>query len=141
MRRQTRLASRPGAALVEFAIVMPILATLLVAGLDFGRVFYYSQVITNCARNGALYESDLASPQRNKYSDFKQAALADAVNLAPPLTAGDITAASGSDAYGPTVAVTVKYNVPTLSSYLGFSTVELSKTVIMRVVQITPDPN
>ena len=131
--------SRPGAALAEFALVMPIFALILVAALDFGRVYYHSQIIENCARNGALYESDPASPLRSKYLDYKKAALADAGNLNPALTESQITSASGSGTYGATVAVTVKYDVPTLSSYFGFSNFALSRTVTMRVVPLVPN--
>ncbi|MEK7214076.1 MAG: TadE/TadG family type IV pilus assembly protein [Chloroflexota bacterium] len=125
--------------MAEFAIVMPLFAFILVAGLDFGRIFYYSQVIQNCARNGALYESDPVSALRSKYTDYKQAALADAGDLNPALTAAQVTLVTGSDSFGATVAVTVTYNVATLSSYLGFNTMTVTKTVTMRVAQITPD--
>ena len=134
-----RTAGRRGAALIEFALVLPLLALMLIAGLDFGRVFYHSQIIMNCARNGALYESDPVSPLRNKYIDYKQAALADAGNLDPPLTVGNVTSATGSDAFGATVSVTVIYDVPMISGYLGFGNVRLSKTATMRVAQIVPD--
>ena len=41
--------------MVEFAMLLPLFAFLLVAGIDFARVYYGQQIITNCARNGALY--------------------------------------------------------------------------------------
>jgi Flp pilus assembly protein TadG len=51
-----------GGALVEFAIVMPLLL-LLVGGLvDFGILYYNKQVLTNASREGAragiVYELD-----------------------------------------------------------------------------------
>jgi len=42
-----------GQALVEFAIVVPIFMLLLFALLDFGRVIYAQQTITQDAREGA----------------------------------------------------------------------------------------
>ena len=126
--------------MVEFALMLPILAFALVAAVDFARVFYHDQTIINCARNGAMYESDPASSLRNTYADYKAAALADASSLNPALTTDNVTSASGTDADGrPYVSVTVTYEFPTLTSYLGFSKVDLSKTVTMRVAQVVPD--
>ncbi len=42
-----------GQALVEFAMVMPIMLLLLFALVDFGRAFYSWLLITNAAREGA----------------------------------------------------------------------------------------
>jgi hypothetical protein len=44
-----------GQALVEFALVLPILALLLVVAIDFGRVFFGWVSLTNAARIGANY--------------------------------------------------------------------------------------
>lgn len=53
-RRSERPASR-GQALVEFALILPLLALLLVMALDFGRVFFAWVGIQNAARIGASY--------------------------------------------------------------------------------------
>ena len=132
--------SRSGAAMVEFALLLPVLCFVLVAGIDFARVFYYDQTILNCARNGAAYASDPYSALRNTYSDYKQAALADAKNLKNPvLTTADVTSVPAVPVVGSNVAITVKYEFPTITTYLGFSKVSLSKTVTMRVAQTVPD--
>jgi beta-lactam-binding protein with PASTA domain len=47
--------SSRGQALVEFAIVLPLLALLLVMAIDFGRVFFGWVSVTNAARIGADY--------------------------------------------------------------------------------------
>jgi hypothetical protein len=44
-----------GQAMVEFALVLPILALLLVVAIDFGRVFFGWVSLTNAARIGANY--------------------------------------------------------------------------------------
>jgi Flp pilus assembly protein TadG len=130
---------RRGAALVELAIILPVLAVLAVITVDAARLFFHHLTIVNCARNGALYESDTASPLRATYTDYKQAALADAQSLSPALTTADITSASGSDSGGTTVSVTVTYKFPLLTSYLGFTTISLSSTVTMRVASVVPN--
>jgi hypothetical protein len=44
-----------GQALVEFALLLPLLALLLVMAIDFGRVFFGWVSLTNAARIGANY--------------------------------------------------------------------------------------
>lgn len=51
MRR--RLGNRRGQALVEFALLLPVLALLLMAILEFGRAWNAKQVLTDGAREGA----------------------------------------------------------------------------------------
>jgi len=52
----TRLGrNQRGAALVELAVSLPILAVLAVGVVDFSRAFYSAMVVTAAARAGALY--------------------------------------------------------------------------------------
>ena len=51
-RRREKPVSR-GQAMVEFALVLPLLALLLVVAIDFGRVFFGWVSLTNAARVGA----------------------------------------------------------------------------------------
>ena len=44
-----------GQALVEFALVLPLLLVLILGAMDLGRMFYAKIVITNAAREGAYY--------------------------------------------------------------------------------------
>jgi Flp pilus assembly protein TadG len=47
--------ARLGQALVESALVFPVLMLLVLGSADLGRIFYYSIAITNAAREGARY--------------------------------------------------------------------------------------
>jgi Flp pilus assembly protein TadG len=49
-----------GAALVELAVALPLLALILVGTIDFGRAFRTAMVVTAAARAGALYGSQTA---------------------------------------------------------------------------------
>jgi Flp pilus assembly protein TadG len=49
------LRHTPGAATVEFAVVISVLLLLFAGILDFGHAWYMSQVITNASREGARY--------------------------------------------------------------------------------------
>ena len=51
-------ARRRGQALVEFALILPILLLVLVIAIDFGRLFYLYVGINNGAREGAAYGAD-----------------------------------------------------------------------------------
>ena len=44
-----------GGALIELALVLPVLVLIFVGTIDFGRVFYTSQSLTNAARAGVQY--------------------------------------------------------------------------------------
>lgn len=57
-----RAESEAGAAAVEFALVLPLLAVLLFGIIDFGRMFWEQVTLTSAAREGvrvlALGETD-----------------------------------------------------------------------------------
>ena len=91
LRRRSGEPVSRGQALVEFALVLPVLALLLVVAIDFGRVFFGWVSLTNAARvaaNYAGYTPDLMTKptERAEYGDL----IADAVtgcNLVPANTA------------------------------------------------------
>lgn len=53
MLKVRRFGTRKGTAIVEFALVLPILVLLLVGLVEFSRVLSVKQVITNATREGA----------------------------------------------------------------------------------------
>jgi Flp pilus assembly protein TadG len=127
-----RCTSRWGAAAVELAVVLPFLAFLFVIAVDWARVFYFSQVIENCARKGALYASDPKAPAYNLYANVQQAALGpDSAGLNPQPT---VTSTNGTDAAGNAyVSVTVQWTFSTITRFPGVpSSVTLTRTVQMR---------
>lgn len=130
MQSQKR-SKRGGAACVELAVLLPFLTFLFVAATDFGRVFYYSQIIENCARQGALYACDSKAASQNLYSTVQDAAKADATGLSPQPT---VTSATGTDASGNAyVSVTVTWSFSTISSFPWIPTsTNISRTVQMR---------
>jgi Flp pilus assembly protein TadG len=48
-------SSRRAAGAVEFALILPLLFTLVVGCVDFGRFAYYYIAVINAARAGAAY--------------------------------------------------------------------------------------
>ncbi len=152
-RSSNRGGRRRGGAATELAVWLPLLLFVLIVAIDFCRLFFSYTIITNAARNGALWASDpLANgtvPSQSPYATVQDAALADANanfgslivnNLNPALTAANVTSSTGTDGQGNnTVGVTVQYQFNMISTYLGFSNVNLSRTVWMRVAPVTPN--
>ncbi|MGI9101633.1 MAG: TadE/TadG family type IV pilus assembly protein [Terriglobales bacterium] len=54
-RRSFGHVAQRGNAIVEFALVLPLLVVLVLGVADFGRVFYYAVMTANAARAGAQY--------------------------------------------------------------------------------------
>jgi Flp pilus assembly protein TadG len=143
-----RRGCRRGGSAAELALVAPVLVFILLFTIDFCRVFFAYTTITNAARNGALWLSDplaTATPSQSPYGGWTgnglyAATLADANNLNPALTSSNVTtSATGIPTQGTTVSVTVSYQFPLITSYLGLSNINLSRTVYMQVVYQTPN--
>ena len=98
-RSSNRGGRRRGGAAAELAVLAPLLLFVLIVAIDFCRLFFDYTIITNAARNGALYASDPSLPSRST-PDFQAAALADANNLNPALTAANVTSSTGTDGQG-----------------------------------------
>jgi Flp pilus assembly protein TadG len=152
IRRSVRRARRSAIAAVELAILLPLLAFLTLVAIDWAQVFYYSQTIENCARNGAIRYCDVFNSSKwsgmtatSEADQVKQATLVDAGSLNPALTADQITLAEGTDAEGHAyVEVTVQYTYTLLSNFtipglfhIG-NDVDLTRTVRMRVAPDSP---
>ena len=130
--------SRPGAAAAELAVLLPFLMFLFLVTVDWARVFYYSVIINNCARQGAVYASDPVAASQSPYASVSDAALADASDLQPQPT---VSAAGGVDAdKNPYMDVTVTWQFPLVTNYpLIGSSVQLSRTARARVAPAAPN--
>src|SRR5262249_7793236 len=112
-----RGSRRRATAAVELALLLPFLVFLMLIAIDYCRLFYYSQVVTNCARNGGLYASDPFAASQSPYPDLASAAKADASpEIQSQLT---VTSQNGADANGNYTTVTVSYPFSTLTNYPG----------------------
>jgi hypothetical protein len=125
------------AAVVELAVVLPFLVFVLLAATDFCRSIYFSQVVSTCARNGAVYASDPFSPILSPYPSLTAAARADAdPTVASCLT---VTSTSGTDAIGNYTLVTVSYPFSTTTNYPGIpSTLTITRTAMIRPAPVAP---
>ena len=113
-----------GAALVEFALALPLLLVVVAGIVDFGFAFQRYEVITNAAREGARLATlpgynDQGAVDSRVRAYVMQGLSISAGNLgavmpsgAVTLTNADLTVpdASGVNTIVPTAVVTVTYN-------------------------------
>jgi Flp pilus assembly protein TadG len=119
-------------AVVELAIILPVLLMVLMGIIEFGRVFMAQQTITNASREGArlgVLPISTISDVESVVSTFMGAAgltgsiITSTTNVGPDVETGLPT------------SVTVQYDLPILTGtiipVLG-QTISLSHTTVMR---------
>lgn len=114
------IKSSKGQALVEFAFVLPILFGFIFGIIEFGRVMWVQQVLSNAAR-AAVREASLSG-----------AKVTNTVNtnyIINPLAASRITVTSADIAWTPDVAAATANNSIGVVITVPFSRVTLSKIV------------
>ena len=91
------LRGQSGQALVEMAIVVVLLLTLLMAVFEFGRVWMIGTMLTNAASDGARMASVVPSTERDANGLI--------LNLAPiqDQVRTEIAKVAGAAAFGPAV--------------------------------------
>jgi Flp pilus assembly protein TadG len=121
-----------GAAMVEFAVVFPVLVLLLIGAADFGRVFFTSIAVANAARAGAEWgaqNKDNAFGPSSEITDFAKQDGAEAgamevtsVTVCRCPDASAISCTSTCGGYGPPrvfVEVTASKTVNLILPYPG----------------------
>ena len=130
--RRVRKSDRRGAAVVEFAFLLPFLMFIAVIATDWARLFYYTITIEACARNGAIYASDADLAAKSPYPDLTTATLAEAPQLNSTATVTKTTDTSTN-----TVTVTVATDFKTITNFPGVpSSQTLSRSVTMKIAPL-----
>lgn len=140
MTKRNATATQRGAALVEFAIVLPLLLTLLMGIAEFGLLFYNKQVVTNASREGA--RAGIIQPNAGEDpADISQ--IVDNYCQERLITFGAptnvITTTSGEGgAYGEDLTVRVTYNYAFLvPGLLGFGTsMQIVGETVMKMEEV-----
>jgi Flp pilus assembly protein TadG len=70
-RRPSLLHKEHGSSAIEVALMAPILALLLVGGVDFGRGYFVALEVSSAAESGALYGSTNTSDTKGMVSAAK----------------------------------------------------------------------
>jgi len=148
-------SSEPGQALVELAIILPVLLLLVVAAIDLGRLFYAQIAIEGAAREGALYAAVLAddpdafhsgapcNPDTNKVMcRVVNEAAGGFVTVSHTDVARSCSPVSCAAGLGNTVTVTVTGHfsliTPMLAAFIGGQSVDFDRAA---VAQIRTGPN
>lgn len=114
-----RLKEKKGQALVELALVMPILILLLSGIFEFGRIFSAELIVTHCAREGArlgsvgALDSDIINRVQNTASGLDTSQLA--IVISPT---------EGNRERGSEVNVSVDYSVNIVTPFISVITGE-----------------
>jgi Flp pilus assembly protein TadG len=155
MRRITRrmygLSSERGAALVEFALVVPFLMLMMCATIDFGLAVYTLNNLTAAAREGGRYAATLtfgwsAGVQTTATATADSQAVVDrtyafianmnSANLTAAQVKAKITVEKPVVANGNIITVRITafpYNpVTPLAPLLGLTTINMNRTSIFR---------
>ncbi len=131
MRRKAR-NERKGAAIVEFAVLLPFLLYMTVIAVDWARLMYFSQCVNDCARAGVMWAADAEVRMKSRYKTVTDAALAESPGLQPTPTV-NLTNGVDPDNY-PMVTVTVRMRFDTISNFPGVPKSQtITRTVWMRV--------
>jgi Flp pilus assembly protein TadG len=127
------LKKERGQAMVEFALVLPLLLLLVCAIIDFGWIYCNQLVINNASREAARYTAvhfegaSIDAADRTAAQNIVQSS-------SPTLTSPTVTLAY--NAADRSVKVTVSADVPVLtgvsSTFFGGSTVTLSAVSVMK---------
>ena len=121
-----RLRNELGAAAVEFALVVPVLFSLLFGIVEFGHIFNAQIQVTAAAREGAR-----SMALSNSVTTAQATTVAAAPGLNPLLTSAQIVIAPASCGVGSNTTVTVNYTVPSITGL--FSTgITIKGTSVMR---------
>jgi len=128
-----------GANLVEFALVLFVLALLMMGVVDFGRAFYSYIAVTNAAREGARRASRVPDQE----GSIQQAVRQEAANNGLDLSGEDalITVHLAEDwSGGDPVSVTVDYTMTTfMTGLIGLPELHMSSDAEMVIFGYTND--
>lgn len=140
-----RIRDEKGIALVEFAVVSPLLFVILFGIIEFGILFYDKAMITNASREGARAGIVFSQPGRISDDEIRQVVRnycethlisfdpGSTVSIPDPIRTGDEAGASL------TVTVSYPFRFLVFSNLIALvggdigNTVTLSATTVMRL--------
>jgi len=136
--RRPRRTQRRGAAMVEMALVTPLLLTMLFGVIEFGWAFMVHETLTNAAREACRVAILQGSTQTDVETRFAQAIAPTGLTVTPGMLTVDYvdldTPADGvADIVN--VSVTVPYSevsITGLTSFLNISRSSIGSSCSMR---------
>lgn len=151
-----KLKANKGQAIIEFAVVLPVMLIILLGIIDFGIVFYNKAMLTNASREGARAAityttvSGLYWPETSMQAAAVAAVTNYLQNQGKLITFGTYTAptvladrdgGSPGDPHNPdpvaggtaTVTVTWQHTFLAIPNFLGFSNPIIGAETVMRL--------
>lgn len=106
-----------GLAAAEFAILLPVLLTIVLGTIEFGRIMYGREIVTNAAREGARAGIVQGPPKRTA---GEITTIANTYLTNTGIGTGSVTfTPTGAGGANPTnLTVTATYNYPFLFPYI-----------------------
>ncbi len=131
--RQRGSIERPGAAVVEFALVMPIFLVFIVGVIEVGRAIMVQQLITNASREGARIASYESTSATSTVTSTVNAYLSNVSIANPSTTVSPDPPSSAADGQQISVTVSVPYSqVSWVPSPFFLAGKTLTATSVMR---------
>jgi len=118
-----------GQTLVEFALLVPILLTIMFAIVDLGRAVYFYSAIQNSAREGARY--GIINPFQT--SEIENRVRSSAVGLDQSTLQVYPTVPDPGDAVRVHVQYTFRALTPVLPSLMGINQLQLNTYATMNI--------
>jgi Flp pilus assembly protein TadG len=130
--------NRRGAAAVEFALVAPIMFTVVLGSIEFGRVMMALNLISNAARNGARVgvisgktNSDVSSAVSSLLTGTGISTSNASTTILVNGTSADVSTALTGDSISVSVTVPVS-SISWLAAPVFTNNMSLAQTSIMR---------
>ncbi len=110
-----------GAAVVEFAIVLPLLLAILCGTIDWGYYFFTREVVVNASREGARVGTLQFAAGKNAQTEAKNAAQAYLDGALPKAQTATITTANNAQGSAcPSTSSCIRIDYPIGGSITGF---------------------
>lgn len=123
----TLRGDRRGGAAIEFAILAPLLFTLLLGAVDMGRMFYVRQGLEYATEQAARYYMLNSSSTTATITTYLQGLMVGGMGSSVNVSYADTTNCN-SDASVTCTTITATYSFTFIASYLGLGTKTLTAT-------------
>jgi len=147
MKTKMMIRDQNGGAVVEFALILPLLIVLLFGSVEFGLLLYNKHIITNASREGAragivmrdprLSDSDIKAIV-DKYADKYLVTFGSGtISFNPPISPPE-SSRTGPGLFGTDLIVTVEYPYNFLVlfnpiTFQRFDPIKLKARTVMRM--------
>jgi len=135
--RHRAAAGQRGTALIEFALVLPMLVVLTFLVVDFGRAFMVKNMVTQAAREGARQMAVVGSQDQ---AQTMAKTVADAAGLDSSQVSVTITV-PGTDQVQVSVSAPFQWLYPGLLWYLGIASASTGTLTATCTMRTEPQPS